>query len=76
MAAHSCNITVPHVQVLDVMADLPASGDILIHCKSGMRSMMAAMALMEAGIDGSRLYNLEDGILGWYAQAPEDIRVG
>ncbi|MBD38946.1 MAG: molybdenum cofactor biosynthesis protein MoeB [Euryarchaeota archaeon] len=76
MAAHSCNITVPHAQVLDVMADLPESGDILIHCKSGMRSMMAAMALMEAGIDGSRLYNLEDGILGWYAQAPEDIRVG
>ena len=41
-----------------------------------MRSMMAAMLLMEAGVDGSRLYNLQDGILGWYANAPEDIRVG
>jgi adenylyltransferase/sulfurtransferase len=76
MAAHSCDITVPHAQVLEVMADLPESGDILIHCKSGMRSMMAAMMLMEAGFDGSRLYNLQDGILGWYALAPEDIRVG
>ena len=37
--------------------------------------MMAAMLLMEAGFEGSRLYNLEDGILGWYA-LPEDIRVG
>lgn len=76
MAAHSCGLTVPHPQVLDVLSDLPDEGDILIHCKSGMRSMMAAMMLMEAGVDGSRLYNLQDGILGWYANAPEDIRVG
>ncbi|MGB0617438.1 MAG: ThiF family adenylyltransferase [Candidatus Poseidoniaceae archaeon] len=76
MAAHSCDITVPHTQVLDVMGDLPESGDILIHCKAGMRSMMAAMMLIEAGIDAARLYNLQDGILGWYALAPEDIRVG
>jgi rhodanese-related sulfurtransferase len=76
MAAHSCNLIVPHAQVLDAMADLPESGDILIHCKSGMRSMMAAMLLMEAGLDGRRLYNLVDGILGWHALAPEDIRVG
>lgn len=76
MAAHSCGLSVPHTQVLEVMSDLPHEGDILIHCKSGMRSMMAAMLLMEAGVDGSRLYNLQDGILGWYANAPEDIRVG
>ena len=76
MAAHSCNLIVPHAQVLDAMADLPESGDILIHCKSGMRSMMAAMLLMESGLDGRRLYNLVDGILGWHALAPEDIRVG
>ena len=76
MAAHSCGLFVPHPQVVEVMSELPAEGDILIHCKSGMRSMMAAMLLMEAGVDGSRLYNLEDGILGWYALAPEDIRVG
>ena len=37
---------------------------------------MAAMLLMEAGLDGRRLYNLVDGILGWHALAPEDIRVG
>ena len=76
MAAHSCGLFVPHPQVVGVMDELPAEGDILIHCKSGMRSMMAAMMLMEAGIDGARLYNLQDGILGWYALAPEDIRVG
>ena len=76
MAAHSCGLTVPHSQVLDVLSDLPDQGDILIHCKSGMRSMMAATMLMEAGVDASRLYNLQDGILGWYANAPEDIRVG
>ena len=76
MAAHSCGLFVPHPQVVGVMDELPAEGDILIHCKSGMRSMMAAMMLMEAGIDGARRYNLQDGILGWYALAPEDIRVG
>ena len=76
MAAHSCGLLVPHPQVVEAMTELPAEGDILIHCKSGMRSMMAAMLLMEAGVDGARLYNLEDGILGWYALAPEDIRVG
>ncbi len=76
MAAHSCGLFVPHPQVVEAMEHLPAEGDILIHCKSGMRSMMAAVMLMDAGMDGARLYNLVDGILGWHALAPEDIRVG
>ena len=58
------------VSSLDV---LPKDNDIVIHCKSGMRSQVAAMLLIQAGMNGSKLYNLEGGILAWQAALPEEI---
>ena len=57
----------PHRKVLKVAAQLPAEGrDILVHCKSGVRSAAACHALAAHGL--SRLYNLDGGILGWARQ--------
>ncbi|MGB0951407.1 MAG: rhodanese-like domain-containing protein [Poseidonia sp.] len=46
---------------------------MVIHCKSGMRSQLAAMELINLGVDANRLYNLDGGILGWMAAAPDEI---
>ena len=62
-----------HELVTDSIDVLPKDRDILIYCKSGMRSQMAAMLLMQAGMDGNTLYNLEGGILAWNAAQPEEI---
>jgi rhodanese-related sulfurtransferase len=39
--------------------------EVIIHCRSGKRSMMACMVLDQMGF--SNTYNLEGGILAWQA---------
>ena len=72
--AKSCDLQAPHNNMLSVLDSLPKHADILIYCKSGMRSQLAAMELIQAGWQGNRLFNLEGGIMGWYAAAPDDIQ--
>lgn len=54
---------VPHRTVR--VTDVPAEGDVLVYCKAGVRGKKACSQLVQAGVDASRLYNLEGGILGW-----------
>ena len=69
----SCALQIPHTAVATVLDALPADGDILLHCKSGMRSQLAAIQLIQHGVSGNRLYNLDGGILAWMAAAPDEI---
>ena len=55
----------PHAAVLEIADELPRDADILVHCKMGGRSAKAIQALIEAGFDPQRLFNLEGGITGW-----------
>jgi rhodanese-related sulfurtransferase len=55
---------------------IPRDRELLIYCRSGMRSQIAAMFLIRAGYDGSSLYNLEGGIIAWQSIAPEEIISG
>ena len=71
--AKSCDLQVPHSHVLSVLDSLPKKTDILIHCKSGMRSQLAAIELIQAGWAAERLFNLDGGIMGWHAAVPDDI---
>ena len=71
--AKSCDVHVPHTDVLSVLERLPKKTDILIHCKSGMRSQLAAMTLIQAGWKADHLYNLDGGIMGWAAAVPSDV---
>ena len=69
----SIDIQVPHEDITSIMTDIPNDRDIVIHCKSGMRSQMACMLLNNAGIDASRLHNLEGGIMSYAQLVPDDI---
>jgi adenylyltransferase/sulfurtransferase len=70
---NSVDLHVPHTDILTVLDQLPNDRDILIHCKSGMRSQLAAMELIQSGWPADRLFNLDGGILAWNAAAPQDI---
>ena len=73
VSVSSCNLQTPHTEMASAIPSLPGEGDIVIHCKSGMRSQLAAMELINLGVDANRLYNLDGGILGWRAAAPDEI---
>jgi len=73
---NGCNLQIPHPEVLSVMDDLPVDTDILVHCQGGVRSNMAANALAQAGWPADRLYNLEGGLMAWFAASPGDIVSG
>ena len=73
VSVNSCNLHTPHTDMAGALPSLPEEGDIVIHCKSGMRSQLAAIELIKLGVAADRLYNLDGGILGWMAAAPDEI---
>ena len=66
----------PHTEVANSLEKVPKNSDVLVHCRSGMRSQIAIMHLIQAGYDGANLYNLSDGIIGWAGVDPEGIIYG
>ena len=44
---------------------IPVDGDVLVYCKAGVRGKKACNRLIELGVDGDRLYNLDGGIMRW-----------
>ena len=71
--AASCDLQVPHDQVGSALDQIPSDRDILVYCRSGMRSQIAAMSMIQAGYDATRVYNLDGGITAWKAAAPDEI---
>ncbi len=71
--AQSCDLQIPHDQVLSVLEQIPKNRDILVYCRSGMRSQLAAMSMLQAGFNAVRVYNLDGGIIAWKAAAPDEI---
>jgi adenylyltransferase/sulfurtransferase len=69
----STDLQITHESVLSMVDSIPNDRDLLVFCRSGMRSQMAAMFLIRAGYDASSLYNLEGGIISWQSIAPEEI---
>ncbi|MCA9569476.1 MAG: rhodanese-like domain-containing protein [Myxococcales bacterium] len=63
----------PYERVLEIAHDLPRDRDILLTCRSGGRSAMAAMML--AGEGFTRLFNLEGGINDWAKKVDPSLRV-
>ncbi len=68
-----CDLQVPHNTLHGALASIPENTDIVIHCKSGMRSQLAAIELIKSGYSAQRLYNLEGGIMAWNAASPDEI---
>jgi adenylyltransferase/sulfurtransferase len=69
----SSDLQINHESVLSMIDSIPKEREVLVLCRSGMRSQMAAMLLMQAGYEGSSLYNLEGGIMAWQSTAPDEI---
>ncbi|MGB0463617.1 MAG: molybdopterin-synthase adenylyltransferase MoeB [Candidatus Poseidoniaceae archaeon] len=67
------DLQVPHEEILTMVSDIPKDRDIILLCRSGMRSQMAAMFLAQDGYDSQKLYNLDGGIMAWSNQLPSDI---
>ena len=66
----------PHTEIISAVERIPKDADVLVHCRSGMRSQLAIMQLIEAGYDGAKMYNLSGGIIGWVEVDPEGIIYG
>ena len=69
----SNDLQINHEAVLSMVDSIPKNREILVMCRSGMRSQMAAMFLIKAGYQGSSLYNLEGGIIAWQSVLPDEI---
>ena len=70
---NSFDLHAVHDVIASHSSEVPEQGDIVVMCRSGMRSQMAIMFLTQAGIDANRLYNLDGGIMAWSQIAPEDV---
>ena len=69
----SIDLQIEHESVVSMVESIPKDREVVVLCRSGMRSQMAAMYLIQAGYDGSFLYNLEGGILAWHSVRPDEI---
>ena len=67
------DMQIAHEDVLSVSHSLPKDRDILLLCRSGMRSQIAALLLMDSGFDGDKLFNVDGGIISWSQSSPKDI---
>ena len=70
---NSFDLHAVHDSIAAHSSEVPDEGDIVVICRSGMRSQIAIMFLIQAGIDNNRLYNLDGGIMAWSQIAPEDV---
>lgn len=74
--AASSDLQIEHESVVSMAESIPKDREVVVLCRSGMRSQMAAMYLIQAGYDGSFLYNLEGGIIAWQSVRPDEIIYG
>jgi rhodanese-related sulfurtransferase len=70
-----CNIPgsklIPLGEVPQRLGELDKSADIVVHCKSGMRSAKACAVLKQAGFEHVR--NMKGGILAWSDQVDPSV---
>jgi adenylyltransferase/sulfurtransferase len=57
-------IHIPLGQVITRMLEIDPTRDTVVHCKMGVRSARAIMALKQSGFAG-KLINLKGGITAW-----------
>ena len=69
----STDFQIDHESITTVLDSIPKDREVVLFCRSGMRSQTAAMYLIQSGYDASLLYNLEGGIMAWQASAPSEI---
>jgi adenylyltransferase/sulfurtransferase len=56
---------VPLGELPSKLSELDSSKEMVVHCRTGKRSLQAIELLRQAGFSGARLVNLEGGIDAW-----------
>lgn len=59
------DLRVEHTQIVQHLDSIPKERDIVVYCRSGIRSMSAIAALVANGWKFEQLWNLDGGILAW-----------
>jgi len=62
---------IPLGEVPKRMAELNSADEIVVHCKSGVRSAKAVDLLMKSGF--RKIHNLKGGILAWSEQVDPSV---
>jgi adenylyltransferase/sulfurtransferase len=65
------NIPLNHLKLR--LAELPKNQNIVVHCKSGVRSAQAIQLLKTEGFD--QLLNLKGGILAWQKEIDTTLAI-
>lgn len=65
---------IPMGEVVDRLSEIPRSGTVIIHCRSGARSA-AICKLLEDQHGYTNLYNLKGGILAWSREIDPTLSV-
>ena len=69
----SGSLHVPMNEIADNIFKLDNSQDIVVMCKSGVRSYNACQYLMQNGFD--KVYNLEGGIINWVLEIDSNMKI-
>lgn len=58
-----------------VLAQIPRDRDIIVHCRTGVRSISVIETLRELGYDPRKLINMEGGIVAWARRIDNSVPV-
>ena len=64
---------IPLGELASRLAEVNVTGDVVVHCKSGMRSAKALQQLRAAGL--ARVWNLQGGIVAWSKEVDPAVPV-
>ena len=59
------DLRIMHMEIPDNLEEIPVDRDIVIYCRTGVRSAAVAKFLSESGWSSDRIYNLSGGIHAW-----------
>ncbi|MBM3170973.1 MAG: rhodanese-like domain-containing protein [Bacteroidetes bacterium] len=66
---------IPMGEVLSRLSEIPQTGKVVMHCRSGGRSSSVIQVLQEE-FGYSNLLNLKGGIMAWAAEIDPNINLG
>ena len=69
----SDSVHIPMSQIPENISEINTSNDIIVMCKSGIRSHKVCEYLREQGF--SNVYNLEGGIIKWALDIDTDMKI-
>ncbi len=65
MAAKNALVAGRKLREETILADIPQDKELLVYCRSGVRSADVIRMLREVGYDPQKMYNIQGGILAW-----------